>query len=302
MIVVVGDSILDTYTYGTSTRMSPECNSAPVIAVTKTETFPGGAANVALQIDALAADVKLITATERKGSLSKALTKVIVRHNSIFETLSVRNNNPDTVKNRIYMNGVYTSRIDYDNPVDCYFPVILSMIKEQQPEFLVISDYGRGTISEPKQLMELAKLHNIKVLVDSKKDITKYPGCYVLKQNLKELNDWRDADWDITENNFSTTLSNDSLQRYRESLKADNLIITLGKSGCILVEEYGVRVIPALPMQAIDSTGAGDSFMAGLVVALSEGKSLRNACKFATKVSSISVTKRGTQVVTRKEL
>jgi ribokinase len=87
-----------------------------------------------------------------------------------------------------------------------------------------------------------------------------------------------------------------------KQLEVDNLIITLGELGCIHASARSINMYPALPIQAIDVTGAGDTFIAGLAVALSEGKDIKRSIQFANRAASIAVTKKGTQYVERNEV
>lgn len=92
--------------------------------------------------------------------------------------------------------------------------------------------------------------------------------------------------------------SSGSFEEMAESLYKkgiENVIVTLGEKGCMLVNEEGIKHFPAPPFSPVDTTGAGDSFVAGITVAISEGKSLEKAIKFASYVAGVTISKEGAQ-------
>ena len=294
MIMVLGDSILDEYVYCSSTRMSPECSTAPVLTTPNTTEFNlGGAANTAANIRALGGPATLLTSVAHGDYLHRMLNAW-----PSGEVINIRTHSEDTVKTRIYMNGEYFCRIDKDTKVETYQTRFLEEVRKNKPKYLVLSDYGKGTVPDSELLMILTKELDIKVIVDSKKNIGKYPGSYLVKPNLKEF--WEYLGWSGTPT--VDRLSRDIVHEARERLNTENLVITTGSQGCIRVTEFHVEEHKAMPLKCIDPTGAGDSFLAGLVVSLYEHDDLHKACNFANKVASVAVTKRGTQIVNRNEV
>jgi D-beta-D-heptose 7-phosphate kinase/D-beta-D-heptose 1-phosphate adenosyltransferase len=297
MIAVVGDIMLDKYIYGSSTRKSPECNTAPVINEYKTETYIGGAGNTALNIKNLGADTTLFCALHKSSYLKDLLSSEKLNYSSVPNYCS------DVVKTRIYSNGEYLARLDYDYVIDCSEEALLNSVFSSNPSLIVISDYAKGTIENPINFISKANKLNIKCLVDPKKNLEAYKGAYVLKPNLKEFCEWADIPMSMCETETLNKLSPNLLKEALQTLEVDNLLITLGVNGSLLASNSGLlKKIDALMVNVVDVTGAGDSFIAALSVAISEKNSLTKAIHFATKVAGIAVTKKGTSYVKRNEI
>jgi len=296
MIAVIGDIMLDEYIYGSSTRQSPECDSAPVVVINSPIRTLGGAGNTALNIHHLDGEVKLYCSVNHESRLFDNLK------NSGLSYHVSNNTSADVVKTRIYSNGKYIARLDIDSNIKHYEAGLVAKMIDENPEIILISDYGKGTIKKPQDIIAKAKEIGAIVLVDSKSNLSDFKGATVLKPNLKEFYEWVGIDLprDMCEavNKLHRGLLKDSI----EQLQIDNLIITLGELGCIHASANSINMYPALPIQAIDVTGAGDTFIAGLAVALSEGKDIKRSIQFANRAASIAVTKKGTQHVERNEI
>jgi D-beta-D-heptose 7-phosphate kinase/D-beta-D-heptose 1-phosphate adenosyltransferase len=275
VIAVIGDIMLDKYLLGSSVRMSPECDTAPVVSVYETINKLGGAGNTALNIKYLGSPVKLFTAlTSNKSILAKYADS-------------------DITKVRLYSNGAYISRIDYDDSIKCDTNQLANKVLENRPSIIVLSDYNKGSIINPNGIIKAAVELKIPVLVDPKKDLDKYKNTFVLKPNLKEFLDWTNE----------TTITRELLIESAKALNVDNLIVTKGSEGCVTATKKGLyKEYSAFSVKAIDVTGAGDSFLAALASSLYENNTINKAIEFATKVSAIAVTKKGTAYVKRNEV
>lgn len=289
MITVVGDIMLDTYIYGSSIRVSPECASAPVIKEFNTTHSVGGAGNTAINIRQLGQQVRVVAAFNKSSKLNQLLAS----HEVPF--IPIPNYNQDVVKTRIYSNGQYIARLDYDYEVECFYSEIVKAVFDRPTDLIVLSDYNKGTIQNPQEIIQKANERGIAVLVDPKKELECYSGAFVLKPNYKEFVEWAD----LSDEPLSSEILLDAVQ----TLKVQNLIVTLGDQGSLLATANGsFEIFKAHSVKTVDTTGAGDSYLAGLAVALNEGKSIRKAIKFATRVAGIAVTKRGTAYVKRNEI
>lgn len=296
MIAVIGDIMLDEYIYGSSVRQSPECDLAPVVVINSPIRSIGGAGNTALNIHYLERDVKLYGAISGCSHLPDLL-----RNSGIKKQINI-NLSPDVVKTRIYSNGQYIARLDIDSKVKHYEQGLVDDMFKDKPEIILISDYGKGTITKPANIIQRAKDIEAITIVDSKSNLYDFKGATVIKPNLKEFFEWAGIEQPKDLDDAINRLHKGLLESAVAELEVDNLIITLGERGCIHVYESGIHMYPALPIKSVDVTGAGDSFIAGLAVAISEGKGFKRAIQFANRVASIAVTKKGTQYVTRKEV
>jgi len=289
VIAVIGDIMLDRYLLGSSVRMSPECDTAPVVSVYETINKLGGAGNTALNIKYLESPVKLFTAlTSNNSILAKLLEEEQLTYDSV-----VNYADSDITKVRLYSNGAYISRIDYDDSIKCDTNQLANKVLENRPSIIVLSDYNKGSIINPNGIIKAAVELKIPVLVDPKKDLDKYKNTFVLKPNLKEFLDWTNE----------TTLTKELLIESAKALNVDNLIVTKGSEGCVTATKKGLyKEYSAFSVKAIDVTGAGDSFLAALASSLYENNTINKAIEFATKVSAIAVTKKGTAYVKRNEV
>lgn len=289
MIAVIGDIMLDRYLLGSSVRMSPECDTAPVVSVYETIDKLGGAGNTALNIKYLGSPVKLFTAITNANSV---LVDLLSREQLPYDSVINYSNN-DITKVRLYSNGAYISRIDYDDSIECDTNQLANKVLENRPRIIVLSDYNKGSIINPKGIIDSAAQLKIPVLVDPKKDLNKYKNAFVLKPNLKEFLDWANEQ----------TITKDLVIESAKMLNVNNLIVTRGSDGCVTATKEGVyKEYPAFSVKAIDVTGAGDSFLAGLASSLYENNTINKAIEFATRVSAIAVTKKGTAYVKRNEI
>lgn len=296
MIAVIGDVMLDEYIYGSSTRMSPECDTAPVVVINPPITSIGGAGNTALNIHYLDGDVKLYCSASQGSDIANLI------HTSGIKYHISNNQSADVVKKRIYSNGQYLARLDIDSKIRHYEAGLVDTMIKDKPNIVLISDYGKGTIKNPSSIIQKARDAEAIVLVDSKSNLYDFKGATIIKPNLKEFFEWAGILQPKDIDDAITKLHNNLLKSALEELEVDNLIITVGERGCIHVSKNDIAMYPALPIKAVDVTGAGDSFIAGLAVALSEGKSIKRAIQFANRAASIAVTKKGTQYVTRNEI
>jgi D-beta-D-heptose 7-phosphate kinase/D-beta-D-heptose 1-phosphate adenosyltransferase len=296
MIAVIGDIMLDEYIYGSSVRQSPECDLAPVVVINPPIRCIGGAGNTALNIHNLDGDVKLYCAVSPDSELFNLL------HASGIKYKINNNQSADVVKKRIYSNGQYIARLDIDSKIRHYESGLVDAMIIDAPKIILISDYGKGTVIKPYNIIQRAKDIGAITLVDSKSNLYDFKGATVIKPNLKEFFEWAGIVQPKNPDDAITKLHKSLLMSALKELEVDNLIITVGELGCIHVSESSMDMYPALPIKSVDVTGAGDSFIAGLAVAISEGKGFKRAIQFANRVASIAVTKKGTQYVTRNEI
>jgi len=296
MIAVIGDIMLDEYVYGSSTRQSPECGTAPVVVINSPIRSIGGAGNTALNIHHLGGDVKLYCAVNHEGHLYDQLKS------SSLSYFCVNTTSTDVVKTRIYSNGNYIARLDVDSAINHHEASLVNMMLADKPDIILISDYGKGTIKNPQYIITKAREAGIKVLVDSKSNLSDFKGAHLIKPNVKEFFDWLNIDMPKDNTAALNQLHPALLYDAAKSLETYNLIITLGDLGCLHISASNIELYATLPIKAIDVTGAGDTFIAGLAVSLYEGKDIKRSIQFANRAASIAVTKKGTQYVKRNEI
>lgn len=297
-VLVVGDVMLDRYWYGEVSRISPEA-PVPIVRIQadRTKETPGGAANAAVNAAALGANVALLSVVgddEAGRKLTELLEKAgVSAHLHRDREIST------TVKLRVI--GAHQQMLRVDFETSPHHEVLLDKLADFQEmiadrNVVILSDYGKGGLTHISQMIEIARAKGKTVLVDPKgKEYSRYRGATVVTPNRSELGDvvgdWKDEDELTTK-----------AQELRERLDLQALLLTRSEEGMTLYEKRGVRHEPARAREVFDVSGAGDTVIATLGVMLGAGMPLQDAVALANQAAGIVVGKRGTAVVSPKEL
>lgn len=301
-ILVLGDIILDDYIWGEVTRISPEA-PIPIVEVKKENHVPGGAANTAHNIVALGAKPFLLGIVGNDHYRDVLFDDLLKNH---VETkyIVTDKKRPTTHKTRIISQSQQLLRIDYEDRdhVDKTITAALSnTIKTLIPDMsvVIISDYAKGVITRDlmQEVSALCKQHAKKLIIDPKpQHVTWYKEAYLITPNAKEA--YEMVHYFEHPENTIDFLGN-ALIRHLES----NVLITQGGEGMTLFEQKAKPLhIPTVAQEVYDVSGAGDTVVATLALALSCGASLKDAASIANHAAGIVVGKIGTAVVTLKEL
>jgi D-beta-D-heptose 7-phosphate kinase / D-beta-D-heptose 1-phosphate adenosyltransferase len=285
-IVVIGDVMLDKYIFGNVSRISPEA-PVPILTVNEESYRLGGAANVAANISSLGGDVSLFGFVG-KDENSKILSNLF-REKGIKSFLDT--NHKTTVKERIIGRDQQMIRLDREDNSPKYFtPEILAPLKKKSlaSDVIIISDYAKGCVTS--DLMRVLKSFNKKIIVDPKPQNTSlYSNCFLITPNEKEALE------------MSSQSEVYSAGKYLRDNLGCNVLITRGEKGMVLFSDTNIE-IPTVAKEIYDVTGAGDTAIATLSLALSCGSSLEEAVILANHSAGISVGKIGTSTVSIEEL
>jgi rfaE bifunctional protein kinase chain/domain len=295
-LLVVGDVMLDRYWFGDSDRISPEA-PVPVVQVSKVDERLGGAANVARNVAALGAYTTILgviggdEAGNRIGEL--------LRQSGVNSQLEVDPKVPTTVKLRVIARQQQLIRLDFEeNPSQTALEQKLARFEKAlgTADVLVLSDYGKGALSQVATMIEYARAKNKVILVDPKgEDYEKYRGATLITPNRSELRQvvgrWADED-DLTQR----------AQDLRRSLGIQALLLTRSEEGMSMFTDQGVSHVRAQAREVFDVSGAGDTVIATLAVALAAQWPLDRAMALANRAGGIVVGKLGTATVTSEEL
>lgn len=295
-ILVFGDVILDRYIFGEVSRISPEA-PVPVVKVTYEEFRPGGAGNVAANIDALGARGILLGITG-DDTFSRELARLKSKDNFVIKS----GQNKTLVKTRVIAQRQQIVRIDREENIEVTPAIEVSIaaaaerIKEEKIHGMIISDYAKGTLTRATMGMlarEAAAL-DIPLIVDPKPpNFTLYKNCSAITPNVKEAGAL-----------FNQKIENDA--DAAEAVKFINkrfntrfAIITRGDAG-ISAGERGKKVfhLPAYSHEVFDVTGAGDTVVSVLLLALVCGAELKEAVSLANAAASIVIERIGASVTT----
>jgi D-beta-D-heptose 7-phosphate kinase/D-beta-D-heptose 1-phosphate adenosyltransferase len=296
-LLVYGDVILDRYIFGQVERISPEA-PVPVVSVELEESRLGGAGNVAANIDRLGARGLLLGVAGDDGFAAE-----IARLKAEGD-LVVRDPESRTiVKTRVISQRQQIVRIDRDGRIRLQADVLERLraaIAAERIDGIIVSDYAKGTVNA--EVMALLKARaaaaGIPIVVDPKPPhFGLYRGVTGLTPNLKEAAEMAGraigSDDDLAL----------ALQRIRRKFGSRFTLITRGSQG-ISAAETGRRMfhLPAFSREVFDVTGAGDTVVAVLTLALVAGADLREAVALANAAASIVVERVGTSQVGLDEL
>ena len=302
-VLVVGDLMCDTYVSGTVMRLSPEA-PVPIFESTAQRHVLGGAANVAANLAALGCQVRLlgVVGTDAAGHCLREL----LHQWSIPDTWLLEDaTRPTTEKTRLVAQQQQILRLDRESRAPLPAALLTQALRHVEslvPEIdgIVCSDYAKGVCSPPllAGLFAVAQAANRPVMVDPKAlDFTLYRGATVLKPNVLEA-----------ERASGLSLHTpDALHQAAEQLlqrsQAQALLVTRGKDGMSLFQPAQAPVhIPARAREVFDVTGAGDTVMAMLSMAVLCGLSFEEAAHLANVAAGAVVGKAGTAVVSLQEL
>lgn len=296
-ILVAGDLMLDRYWSGATRRISPEA-PVPVVRVEQREDRPGGAANVALNLAALGVAVSLVgvIGTDEPGDLLVERLAAL----GIDARLHRRADVPTITKLRILSQHQQLLRLDFERSLaPCDTDPLPALVAERLAgsDLLLLSDYAKGTLTNPQTLIAAARHLGKPILVDPKgRDFARYRGATLLTPNHAELEDIVGVCGDD-----ATLIAKG--QRLRTELSVDALLITLGERGMLLLRPDAPALhLPTQAREVFDVTGAGDTVIATLAAALAAGMTLVAACTLANCAAGLAVGKLGTATVSVPEL
>jgi len=300
-IVVVGDAMLDIYLSGDADRISPEA-PVPVVSVRARRYALGGAANVAANVAAIGAECRLV-AVIGDDARGDSFRGELAQSRLIDSHLVVVAARPTTSKTRVTARGQQLVRIDeeVEDPVPERAEAQLLAELERataDADALVLEDYNKGTLTAAviERAMTLARRRGIPVVVDPKsKHFFAYRGATVCKPNRRELERAMGAALDIDHP--------DALPQSLDKLGVDNLLLTLGAEGMVLVtKDQEISRLPAIAREVFDVSGAGDTVTAWVGTALGAGASVREAARLANYAAGIEVGKLGVATVSPAEV
>ena len=295
-LLVVGDVMLDRYWFGDTGRISPEA-PVPVVQVEKIDERLGGAANVARNASALGAQTTILGVVG-EDEAGKRVEQLLLE-SGVQSQLQTDGNVPTTVKLRVIARQQQLIRLDFEEaPSQISLDAKLKRFKSLLPniDIVILSDYGKGALEQVSTMIELANASKKLVLVDPKGDAyDKYKGATVLTPNRSELRQvvgqWSSED--------DLTLKAQSL---RKNLGLGALLLTRSEEGMTLFTDKGTEHVRAQAREVFDVSGAGDTVIAALAVAMGAGWSLERAMALANRAGGIVVGKLGTATVSAEEL
>jgi D-beta-D-heptose 7-phosphate kinase/D-beta-D-heptose 1-phosphate adenosyltransferase len=303
-LLIVGDLMVDRYVRGGVSRISPEA-PVPVVEVAEDRDMPGGSGNVAANIAALGGRPVLVSVVGRDAEADRLLN-VLRGRGVAVEGVVADPERPTILKTRVIAGHQQVVRFDHESTAPLSRVVVdalLERIEDRLPgvKGVVVSDYGKGVVNTRllAALLVLARRRGIFVTVDPKVEhFLRYRGVHCITPNLKEsaeglraLPPRTDADVDALGRRILTRL------------RCRSVLITRSEKGMSLYEAGKPPLhIPSQAREVFDVTGAGDTVISTLSLALAAGASLIQASRVSNAAAGVVVGKLGTATVSPKEL
>ncbi|HZP60589.1 MAG TPA: bifunctional ADP-heptose synthase [Opitutaceae bacterium] len=303
-LLVIGDVMLDHYIWGDATRISPEA-PVPVVDVVRDTYAAGGAANVALNIAELGAHA-VVAGCIASDEAGRKLQQLL--HDREVQTLAAPSAGGTIVKTRVLVQHQQLCRLDREAPPSVYavsnntlFDTVLADAM-RAADAIVLSDYAKGMLDDAlvEKVFRAARAAGKFIALDPKpKRRLAFHDLDLITPNKKESFQLAGLEPDP----HQPFPAEEICARLHELYRTRHLVITLGEDGMLLSE--GGRVLSRIPTAArevYDVSGAGDTALAALVLALCAGSDLQTAAHFANAAAGVVIGKLGTATVTPQEL
>jgi rfaE bifunctional protein kinase chain/domain len=273
--LIIGDVMVDAYIWGSVNRISPEA-PVPVFEAKNRENRLGGAANVALNIQALGATPILcgIIGNDIKGSV---FTEVLIQQNLSAKGIIKSPNRLTTCKTRIISASHHMLRVDEElvEPIaqsdsDKLVDTVKDLIKNEKIDVVIFEDYDKGLLNKSniQKIVECLKKNNIPSCVDPKKEnFYNYKGTSLFKPNFKEFTVGLKED--IEKGDINNLMN--YAEEFSKEQNIQNIMITLSEDGVILYNEKEKTHIPAEVRNISDVSGAGDTVISTAALAFCKG-------------------------------
>ena len=302
-VLILGDVMLDEYMWGAVSRISPEA-PVPVVAVQSESVKVGGAGNVATNVAALGGRATLVGLVGNDAAAER-LSHELELHGVKGDGLVEDRSRPTTIKSRVVAGSQHVVRFDRESDAPLSRAVraqVMAAVRQRLPEadVLLISDYAKGLVSPGlvREVLALAARYHRMVAVDPKvQNLLLFKRVTLVAPNHHEAA----AAAHLTIRSEADLLRVGQVLLRR--LKARGVLVTRGEQGMSLFEAGKPVVhIPTMAREVYDVTGAGDTVMGALSLALAAGATMGEAAVIANFAAGVVVGKRGTATVTRAEL
>lgn len=302
-LLVLGDLMIDHYLWGRVERISPEA-PVPVVEVQRETSSLGGAGNVAANLTALGAEpvlVGVVGEDPRAQQLFEAFAARGVATDAIVRDAS----RPTTMKTRVIAHSQQIVRADWESRADLAGPALTALLAVLEREMagvhgLIVSDYGKGVITRPvlDAAIGLARAKGIPISVDPKEShLDAYRGVSILTPNQYEAG-----------NMMAERVKDEaSLMRVgwglQQRLDAECALVTRGPDGMSLFEKGGRYThLPTVAREVYDVTGAGDTVVSVVALALAAGADYPSACTLANHAAGVVIREVGTATCSPAQL
>lgn len=300
-VLVVGDVMLDRFVYGRAERMSPEA-PVPVLAMTHEDCMAGGAGNVARNIASLGAAAHIV-AVVGEDAAGARLKDVLLGQAGITADLIALPGRRTTEKTRYVCDRHQLLRMDCEDATPVEGGAVIAAVERAlaSADIVILSDYAKGLLTDAtlKAVIALARAAGKPVIADPKSaDVARYDGVTVLTPNRKEA---ALASGIAGEGDEDSAAAAAAMLRAAPATAA--VLVTRGPRGMTLLQRDAQPLhVPTSAREVFDVSGAGDTVVAALALAMAAGCDLPTCVRVANQAAGIAVGKAGTAIVTSDEL
>lgn len=298
-VLIVGDVMIDSYMWGNVTRISPEA-PVPVVAITKREQRLGGAANVALNIEAMGA-MPIICSVLGDDDSGKEFQQIMYNNNMDRRGIVTSDNRMTTVKSRVIGNNMHIVRVDEESThvlsaveEDLLLDRISRIVKTMPIDAIIFQDYDKGNITPRiiEEVTSLAQRRKILTTVDPKhRNFSRFKNVGLFKPNLKELREGLNIEIDESNDESLIRDLQKASQLLSQRQNIDIVLITLSSRGMYACDFRGGKpesvLVPSCARAVSDVSGAGDTVISVITLALASGMALEDAVRCANIAGGI---------------
>ncbi len=305
-VLIIGDVMIDAYMWGTVTRISPEA-PVPIVAISKKENRLGGAANVALNIQAMGANPVLCSIIGNDEN-SKLFIDLLNKQKLSSKGIIKSNKRITTVKTRVIGSNHQLLRVDEEietqvssKETEALTAQIKKLIASEKIDVIIFEDYDKGCITADliKNIIAFAKQKNIPTVVDpKKKNFMSYNGATLFKPNLKELKEGLKIDFD----HHNLKELNTAVDTFIKKQNIGTALITLSEKGIYVHNQKTKKIIPAHIRDITDVSGAGDTVVSIAALCLAAGLSSESIATLANLAGGLVCEKVGVVPIDKKQL
>ncbi|MDA3780600.1 MAG: bifunctional ADP-heptose synthase [Bacteroidales bacterium] len=305
-IIIIGDVMIDSYMWGKVSRISPEA-PVPIISSTYQENRLGGAANVALNVQALGANA-ILCSLIGKDSKARTFYSLLKKRKLTQEGIVEDQSRKTTVKTRIISDNQQLLRVDEEidteldaNLENIFIDRIKEIILSKKIDAIIFEDYDKGCITKKviSDIVELANNKNIVSLVDPKKrNFNNYKNATFFKPNFKELLVGTKSE--ICKDDFDGIF--DLVKKLQKKISAKFIMVTLSELGVFISNSNSYKIVPAEIRDIADVSGAGDTMISIASLCLAAGLDAEDIATISNIAGGLVCEKIGVVPVEKKNL
>lgn len=302
-ILCVGDVMLDRFIYGAVERISPEA-PIPVLRVNREQMTLGGAGNVVRNVVALGGHVDLVGVIGHDQA-GYDVSDQIASMPEVVSYVITDNARPTTIKTRFIASSQQLLRADNELSAPLSKPIEDQALMRMRGaiggcDVIILSDYAKGVLTDRviKESIKMARENNKPILIDPKgRDFSRYNGAFMLTPNRKEL----------TEATGMSVKTIEEAESAARKLIADHnlggILAKLGGDGiCLIMKDKPAQHFRVSAREVYDVSGAGDTVVATMALAIAGGMSLEDGAALANIAGTAVVAKVGTATISREDL